>query len=417
MVDGKPLGEWLVSKQVFPDLTLENHGFWDLPYQVSFAAHSEPIGAYAMCGKKVPEALYLNAREEGEEILKWMLLPDGDLLCPQGLDWAERDLQHQWAFAELGTLLDLPWARAAEARCLKTLLQRQAAFGDGSLHALDFGYQTDLANCWCYSFLLHKYFGKGDSVTAFEEAQGAKIFHHVGAGVFRSPEMVSSVSWYGPRQAVMVVLNDAAALGEHPSLTAYRGSLNEGRLSGLGYLRLAGDKKLRGFRVDGEPRISQDRGSLAVSFTRSIKGIARKDIGYCALPSGEVIVFSKWTALADLKAKELADHPFYWLEIPGWLPKREAKRLDGNAWAIADALRMTVLGGTEGSAVEGGLVGSARRDFEAKKDEVMAQSVCVYQALLPNREAAAVSGSADAVECSSWKITRADDGSVTVSRR
>jgi hypothetical protein len=139
MVDGKPLKEWLVMTQVFRDLTLENHGFWDVPYQVSFAALSEPIVAYAMTGQRAPESYWLNAREEGEEVLKWLVLKEGDLLCPQGLDWAERDVQHQWAFTELGTLVGLPWARAAEARCLRTLLQRQAAVGDGSLHALDFG--------------------------------------------------------------------------------------------------------------------------------------------------------------------------------------------------------------------------------------------------------------------------------------
>ena len=417
MVDGKPLGEWLVSTQVFPDLTLENHGFWDLPYQVSFAAHSEPIVAYAMCGKKVPEALYLNGREEGEEILKWMLLQDGDLLGPQGLDWAERDVQHQWAFTELGTLLDMPWARAAEARCLRTLQQRQAAFGDGSLHALDFGYQTDLANCWCYSFLLHKYFGKGDSDTAFEEPRGAKIFPYVSVGVFRTPEMVSSVSWYGPRQAVMVVPNDAKALGEHPSLTAYRGSLSEGQLSGLGYLRLAGDKKLRWFRTDGEAKVSQEHGALTVSFSRAIKGVAQQEVGYSALPSGEVVVFSKWIALADLKVQELADHPYYWLEIPGWLPKREAKRLEGNAWSIADVLRMTALGGSEGRGLDGGLIGSERRNFETKKGEVMQESVCVYQAIIPGKEMAPVTGTATAVEFGPWKLSRGSDGGVSLLKR
>ncbi len=309
MVDGKPLGEWLVSTQVFPDLTLENHGFWDLPYQVSFAALSEPIVAYAMCGREIPESFYLNAQEEGEEVLKWLVLRDGDLLCPQGLDWAERDVQHQWAFAELSTLIGLPWARAAEARCLRTLLQRQAAFGDGSLHALDFGYQTDLANCWAYSYLLHKYFGKpGGNSTSFEEPRGSKLFPYVSTAVYRSPDMVSSVSWYGARQAVMIVPNNPIALGEYPSITAYRGDLREGRLSGLGYLRLEGDTRLRGFRVDGDPVISRELGALMVGFRRYINNVTIQHIGFCALPTGEVIVSSRWEALEDIKVAQLVDH-------------------------------------------------------------------------------------------------------------
>jgi hypothetical protein len=70
-------------------------------------------------------------------------------------------MKHSWAFTELGTLLDQPWARAAEARCLNLLTRRQAVFGGGSIHALDFGYETDLAVVWTYSFLLHKFWGEG----------------------------------------------------------------------------------------------------------------------------------------------------------------------------------------------------------------------------------------------------------------
>jgi len=119
MIDGRPLGEWLVSTNVFPDLTLENHGFWDLPYQTSFAALAEPIMAYRICGRKIPEAFHANALEEGEQILKWLVMPDGDLLCPQGIDWAERDVQLSWAFAELGTLLDQPLVAGSTPRQAK----------------------------------------------------------------------------------------------------------------------------------------------------------------------------------------------------------------------------------------------------------------------------------------------------------
>ena len=74
------------------ELTLENHGFWDLPYQVCFAALVEPALAYHLTGRNIPQSFFLNAREEGENILSWMTLADGDLLCPQGLDWADRDV-------------------------------------------------------------------------------------------------------------------------------------------------------------------------------------------------------------------------------------------------------------------------------------------------------------------------------------
>jgi hypothetical protein len=416
LIDGKPLREWIVSTNVYPDLTLENHGFWDLPYQVCFAALSEPIVAYRACGKKVPEAFYANAREEGENILKWMTLADGDLLCPQGLDWAERDVQHSWSFTELGTLVDLPWARGAEARCLKLLTDRQKAFGDGALHANDFGYETDLANCWAYSCLMHKYFGKPEAGNEFREPTSSKIFPYVSVAVYRTPDLVSSVTWFRSRQTVMVVPNNVKALGDYPSFVAYRGDPRERQISGLGHIQLQRESKLRAFRVDGEPHIGQDSGRLTVSFSRTIPGVATQRIGYCALPTGQVVVFSQWRALKDIEVAELVDHPFYWVTVPGYLPERVAKATGDGAWSIDGKLQMQVLGGAGGAIEKQALLGSVRRTpWTAKAGEVLQDSVCVYQAEIPGRSSTLASGDAHRVVLGQWTIERADDGRLSVS--
>jgi hypothetical protein len=409
LVDGKPLGQWLVSTNVYPDLTLENHGFWDLPYQVSFAALVEPALAYHLRGKKIPEAFYLHAREEGENVLAWMTLTDGDLLCPQGLDWAERDVQHSWAFAELGTLLDVGWARAAEARCLKLLTQRQTRFGDGSLHALDFGYQTDLACCWSYSYLLHRYFGKPDASVTFPEPTGSKLFPFVSVGVFRTPDLVSSVTWFRSRQAVMVVPNRAEALGDDPSFTAYNPR------SGLGWLSLAGEKKLRGFQILGDPRLRQDQDALNVSFRRQIPGVARQEIGYCALSSGPVLVFSKWRALKDLEVTELVDHPFYWVVIPGFLPVRTVTSNGEGLWSLDGKLQMRIIGGAPGKVERSGLLGSVRAGpWSARSGEVLQDSVCVYQAASPDHPALPVSGNVNHIVAGEWTVERSADGALSI---
>src|SRR5262249_3315615 len=46
VIDGKPLGEWVVSTNVYPDFTLENHGFWSIPYQVECEELSVAALAY-----------------------------------------------------------------------------------------------------------------------------------------------------------------------------------------------------------------------------------------------------------------------------------------------------------------------------------------------------------------------------------
>jgi hypothetical protein len=297
-------------------------------------------------------------------------------------------------------------------------LKRQAAFGDGSMHALDFGYQTDLANCWANSFLLHKYFGKKEPFpdTSFDEPRGAKIFPYVKVGVFRTPDMVSSISWYGPRQAMMVVPNNAEALGEYPSLTAYRGNIIESQLSGLGYLTLAREKKPRRLRVDGEADVSEDHGALTVNFTRSIPQIAKQQIGYCALPSGEVIVSSKWEALEDINVALLADHTFYWLDIPGWLPTRTAKKQADGSWNIDDKLSMQIIGEASGEAVEGGLLAAVNRDFEAKKGDVLQDTVCVYQSILPDQPSSKISGDVNELQIgNTWTLRKEADGTLKLS--
>ena len=416
VIDGKPLSEWLVSTQVYPDLTLENHGFWDLPYQVCFAALVEPALAYHIRGKKIPEAFYAHAREEGENILKWVTLADGDLLCPQGLDWAERDVQHSWAFTELGCFLDLPWARAAEQRCLRLLLQRQAAFGDGALHANDFGYETDLACCWTYSYLLHKYFGKHGSAV-FPEPTASKIFPYVSVGVYRTPQLVSSVTWFRDRQAVMIVPNDQKALGEFPSFTAYRWNGEAHEVSGLGSIRLQGNPRKQSFRVDGDPDIKQEQDTLTVSFTRTIPNVATQKIGFCALPTGQVLVFSRWLAAKEIQVAEVIDHPFYWIEIPGWLPARTAKALGKGVWSIDGKLRMQVLGGAPARVEKGSVLGSVRSGpFLAKDGEILQDSVCIYQAEVPGCTLTPAAGDPDRVTLGEWLIARTAEGRLSVTK-
>ena len=410
MIDGRPLGEWIVSTNVFPDLTLENHGFWDLPYQTSFAALAEPIIAYRVCGRKIPEAFHAHALEEGEHILKWLVMPDGDLLCPQGIDWAERDVQHSWAFAELGTLLDQSWARAAEARCLRLLTKRQAAFGDGSIHALNFGYETDLATVWTFSFLLHKYYGRPESGLAFDEPQGAKIFPHVAVAVYRTPDLLSSVTWFRSRQAIMISPNNPGALVERPSFTRYDAS------SGTGWILLNGDEKRRVFRVLGEPVITQADGALTVSFAREIPGLVRQQIGYGALPSGEVVVSSRWQALKDIEVAELVDHPFRWVQIKKFIVAPDVKRLSPGVWTIDDKLRMTVLSAAPWEFARDGINGSVRRKFSAKARDVLQDSRCVYQPLIGGRPPHPVKLGTNNLKVGDWSIRLNDADGLTVEK-
>jgi hypothetical protein len=398
---------------VFPDLTLENHGFWDLPYQTSFAALSEPIVAHRICNRPIPEAFHAHALEEGEQILKWLVLPDGDLLCPQGIDWAERDVQHSWAFTELGTLLDQPWARAAEARCLELLTRRQAVFGDGSIHALDFGYETDLATVWAFSFLLHKFFGKDTTGPVFDEPLGYKIFPHVATAIHRTSNLVSSVSWFRTRQAIMVAPNNLEALRPRPSFTRYDS------ISGTGWIQFEGERKRRSFDVEGEPIINRNDDPsqpLTVTFSRALPDKVRQRIAYAALPDGIVVVFSRWEALDEISVAELVDHPFRWVEIERFISKPNARQISPGTWSIDDKLQMQILGAGGSEMIGDGINGCVRRNFPARKGDVLLETTCVYQPLLPGRKAMEAAGDATALKVGKWEIRRRMNGQLLMER-
>jgi hypothetical protein len=410
LVDGRPLADWLVATNVYPDFTLENHGFWSVPYQAECEEFSTAALAYHVRGKKIPEALTLHAKQDGD-ILQWLTLVDSDLLCPEGQDWAPRDIQHLWAFAWLATAHDFAWARAAERRGLDVVARRQAAYNDGALHALDFGYETDLAVNWCFSYLLHKHFGKPDEVGKCAELLGSHIFPYVKAAVCRTRPLISSVAWHSNRPAVMVVPNDAAALGECPSFTSYNPS------SGLGWIKLKGHARPRNFRVAKPSQIQQEDSVLSVSFGRQIPGVVSQQIAYCALATGEVLVFSQWRAIGAVDVLEVADHPFYWVEVPGFLPRRSVSARGKGVWSIDGRLHMQVIGGAGGKKQTAGFVGSVRdQPWSAKTGEVLQDSVCVYQAERPGHSPILATGTPKRVSLADWTVERTEDGKLSVTK-
>lgn len=432
-VDGRPLSEWLVSTNVHPDLTLENHGFWSIPYQAEYGELGEAILAYHLQGKPVPQALTIHADELWTNVLAWLVLPDGDLLCPQGQDWAPRDIQQIWTYALLSSYHKFASAAETEANALRLLTARQSAFGDGSLHANNFGYETHLARHWAVSALMHKHFdsivapetdsagekASGVTQTKSEAAGsapasplGARTFSYVDVGVFRTTRMVSSVTWDESRQAVMVVPSDPAALGQFPSFTAYSPQ------SGLGWIRLPHEKTPLKFTSVSNVQRLENAEFFAVAFRREVPDLVCHDIGYVALSSGPVVVFSRWTARANLEGAEVVSHPFYWLAIDDFLPARQIKGIADQVWSIDGKLQMQVIGGVNGKVRPDSLLGSVQESIEATKpDAVFDSSVCIYQPLSAGINPQPVVGDPEKISISNVTISWPANGKLSVTSR
>ena len=206
----------------------------------------------------------------------------------------------------------------------------------------------------------------------------------------------------------MVSPTNLEALADRPAFTRCD------RESGTGWIAFKGDKKHRGFRVEGEPRIEQDSGALTVSFAREIPGLARQEIGYCALPTGAVAVFSRWKAIKDIEVAELVDHPFRWVEIEKFISKPEVKQPAPGVWNIDDKLQLRVFGKVSGELAADGVNGAVRRNFSAKAGEVLQDSVCVYQPIVGGRTPAEAKGDANSLQIGDWRIRRGNDGELSL---
>jgi hypothetical protein len=86
IVDGKPLRDQILGANVHDDYTLENHNRIHPGYMTTFSLSMGCWLDYAMTGRMPPESIFFNVRPLYENI-KWLSLPSGGNIFPQGQDW------------------------------------------------------------------------------------------------------------------------------------------------------------------------------------------------------------------------------------------------------------------------------------------------------------------------------------------
>jgi hypothetical protein len=164
----------------------------------------------------------------------------------------------------------------------------------------------------------------------------------------------------------------------------------------------------------GAPGLGENDGTLTVNFGREIPGFVRQNIGYCALPTGEVVVSSHWQALQDVEVAELVDHPFRWVEIEKFISKPDVNQTAPGTWLIDGKLQMQIVGGAMGEAARDGINGSVRRNFSVKAGEVFQSSLCVYQPLVAGRSPPSLRSEKGMLKLGDWNIRRSEDGGLSV---
>ena len=343
-IDGAPLSEWNASVNLHPDLTLENHGYFNTNYQmVTHLLIGDAAVMDAHFGKPIPEAFSFRTEAVYDDILGSMVTGDGDLLAPAGQDWTSKDYQHLDYLTIMATRFHRADASVAESRALTEVGVRQALHADGSILAqAALGYETVLIKRLAMAWWNHQEFGPSAQPDAAEyeaalaRTGGVHRYPYVDLVDARQRDAFTSMSWDDVRPMGLIV---PAPNGheDDPILAAYvPGSLVGSAASS------AGGTYTCDCREDE-------------SFFSTAGTIGARDFSMTSFPDGTVLLLDRGTGSTFNVDFE---------NVPGLTGERPVYTeggtglgdLPGDWWNVADRMGMVVLGG---GGIQAGDVASA----------------------------------------------------------
>ena len=226
LVDGVAVKDWMIADSVYPnlypDLSLENHGFWSVGYQIQMMMLADGELAYQVFGKPIPEAYSYHADQMWEDIGSVITLSDGDYIYATGQDWFWKSYTQVQYFARQAICRGDARAAALESRALQSAYLRQRANGLGDM-GYDFGTSTAGLKRHMFTYLLHKHFpnSRKRDYTEMDAVQtmaaGIHNFPYVKVAIHRTADKAVSVAWQADRHPIYVIPNKEDSF-ENPSL-------------------------------------------------------------------------------------------------------------------------------------------------------------------------------------------------------
>jgi hypothetical protein len=222
IVDGNQVKDWMCTTNLFPDLTLENHGFWSIGYQFQVMMLADAELAYQAFGKPIPQAFSYHADEMWEKICAPMSLIDGDYVYSVGQDWNWKAFTHAEYFTRQFICRGDSRAAALESRCLQMSRKRQLSTGQGDM-GYDYGTSTVGLRRTMMIYLLHKYFPNSvkrnfDEMSNAQNMQvGIFNFPYTKTAVHHTLKKMVSIAWHPQKQPIYII-PDAEQSFESPPL-------------------------------------------------------------------------------------------------------------------------------------------------------------------------------------------------------
>jgi hypothetical protein len=354
LVDGRPLSAWVHGANVHSDFTLENHGFVHPDYMSTTWLNLSNAITYGLAGKPVPEACGFHAAEVYRN-LKWLSMPDGGLLYPNGTDW---NLHRVDVAAGLHVAMDRvmrdPDAAPLAALGRETLNRMQARNRDGRTFLPGefksyLGHEGQSGWIYATSLMIESLWKPAPNARSLAEVwkslQGGLTFADGRFFVMRTPGAVSSFSW-GLRIMGQTVpfTTDTILNPINHSLVGLAGALETGETPGrTGVGSQALEASLGRDPITLSTVLSgEEQGALHV--TASARHPKTWQVfSFTALPNGKSVYMERWGDTGPRLGSLIS-----LLREPGWVYGRAERKTegDGRTWFnVDDRLGYAVSGG------------------------------------------------------------------------
>ena len=231
LVGDRRVSDWVVSTNMLPDFTLENHGFSNSGYLGAALNWSVSVSIpYLLAGRHVPEQNNHHLARVYQNYKKWIEW-DGSVTHVSGTDWwyvvgYNRPLMH----GGLAMLLDDSDASYLERVSLDYLKRMQDSDPQGRLNG-GFATKWENAAAWgrASAYLLHYFGGLGPEPTPAEQFHssiaGVTKFPHARLITHRRQRSLVQLSWGHVRMAYAMPEGGVWVITPHQG--SYFGAFNE----------------------------------------------------------------------------------------------------------------------------------------------------------------------------------------------
>jgi hypothetical protein len=224
VVDGQPVSQWFAGTNVYPNFTLENHGFFH-PSYVACSSYflTQAAMHYTYAQRPIPQAATHHLMDTWH-MFQPLILPCAESAFPQGMDWELHGLPFINLYASLASYQHDPLAARMEQVSLQYMRDWQVR-GDGDLSVpgsrLGFTRHAICAEQAAYGLIAHRLFGAPVKAMSAEQAAalevGVRPYDWVEFITHRTESKFVSFSW--TNRVMGMVMPIAAGHEGNPEFT------------------------------------------------------------------------------------------------------------------------------------------------------------------------------------------------------